>query len=376
MPGPIEDNTPLQRAFREYNLDADRFYGELAARVTELIGRGVPLNAAVDRAFRDLGYADTMGGFYGEGLTVSAKGATYDTPIRIDAAATTNYFMKTEFFGDAALSSRLNDGTAQRIVKESMKDFFTKKRAVQTLFGSIRDGGYTSFDGLPQEITGALHAFEATGSTSPTVVKEITKARAYVESLSGVEASSAQLKRAYSGVLTALERDESGLVSKAVDRAVTAKVGYNNKRIARSEFSRAYNMTFERAIQEDDGIIGYKVVLSSRHFPPDICDCYAEADLYGLGPGVYPKGVGANIPFHPNCLCGKIPVRRLPEGSGQFSAGRLNNFLSGLPEGKRKKIVGAKYATNQNNYIKGLTKNGFRLTAAPKMIPKDLFTLK
>ena len=42
----------------------------------------------------------------------------------------------------------------------------------------------------------------------------------------------------------------------------------------------------------------------------DICDMYAEADLYGLGKGVFPKDAAPVNPAHPHCLCHYAPVYR------------------------------------------------------------------
>lgn len=56
--------------------------------------------------------------------------------------------------------------------------------------------------------------------------------------------------------------------------------------------------------------MAYKWSLSSRHPVDDICDMYAEADLYGLGKGVFPKDAAPENPAHPHCLCHYVPVYR------------------------------------------------------------------
>lgn len=57
-------------------------------------------------------------------------------------------------------------------------------------------------------------------------------------------------------------------------------------------------------------MVAYKWSLSSRHPVDDICDMYAEADLYGLGKGVFPKDAAPVNPAHPHCLCHYAPVYR------------------------------------------------------------------
>lgn len=376
MPG-LDNNTALQSVYAEYNVKADKFYRRLAKDISRRLNRGVPLSKAIDDAFRELGYSSAMGSIFSTGLGDASVSATVGTPIAVSGVAAADYFMTTAFFGDATLSNRLHDGRAQQIVKEAMRDFFTTKQAVTTLFEDIRDGGFSSFDKLPASITRALQAFEDAGGLVEEVSDAIREARAYVSGLSGIEVSSAQLKQAYGDVLDALNANDAELVSKATSYAVEAKVGYNNKRIARTEFGRAYEYTFARGIDEDPGVVGFRVVLSSRHYPPDICDCYAEADMYGLGPGIVPKDAGVSIPFHPNCLCGKVPIRaRTGSGSGKFSEARVVEYLDGVDESTRKKIVGASNATAKTNYIKGLENKGFSITKRPKMIPRELYSKK
>ena len=67
-----------------------------------------------------------------------------------------------------------------------------------------------------------------------------------------------------------------------------------------------------------------QVRLSSKHEALDACDFYADADLWGLGPGVYPKAEAPIPPFHVGCLCmlspiiavsNKTPVRRQTEAA-------------------------------------------------------------
>jgi hypothetical protein len=52
-----------------------------------------------------------------------------------------------------------------------------------------------------------------------------------------------------------------------------------------------------------DGYVGMKWNLSKSHKVTDICDTLASQDLYGLGPGVYPKDKLLPKPAHPHCIC-------------------------------------------------------------------------
>lgn len=78
-------------------------------------------------------------------------------------------------------------------------------------------------------------------------------------------------------------------------------VNYENaRRVFRTELNRAYTKAYESSVFElGDEVIGTKFTLSSNHKVRDICDTHANADLHGLGRGVYPQGKNP-CPAHPN----------------------------------------------------------------------------
>lgn len=55
-----------------------------------------------------------------------------------------------------------------------------------------------------------------------------------------------------------------------------------------------------------------QVRLSSKHDALDACDFYADADMWGLGRGVYPKAEAPVPPFHVGCRCVLSPMIALP----------------------------------------------------------------
>lgn len=372
-----DQNTLLQTVFGVFESEAEKLYEVLVGEIEKNLRQGLTISKAVDKAFKDVDYENAMESLYSSGLGSTASGAVVGTVIDIDPDKASNYFLFTNFKG-GSLNKNLHSGEAPRIVKTTLRDFFTKKTNVEALFRKLKDGGFDSFDKIPAVLNNAIKQFETAGYVTKEVEDAIREARLYTQSLSGVERSSEQLKRSYNKVLDAIESGEEALVNKAVNVAVKKKIDYNNKRIARTEFGRAYEMSFQRAMYEDPEIIGFKVILSSRHNVTDICDCYAEADMYGLGEGICPVDAGVNIPFHPNCLCGKVFIRANPdeEKKARYSQTRVNEYLSNIDEKKRRSILGVKNATNKDNYKKGLEKHGFSITKNPKMFPKDLIEMK
>ena len=79
-------------------------------------------------------------------------------------------------------------------------------------------------------------------------------------------------------------------------------------KIARTEVARARYDAFIARYGEDEDVVAYQWKLGSRHPAEDICDMYAEVDLYGLGKGVFPKDAAPVNPAHPHCLCHYAPV--------------------------------------------------------------------
>jgi len=75
----------------------------------------------------------------------------------------------------------------------------------------------------------------------------------------------------------------------------------NALRVARTELNRAHGQAYLATAFSHPDVIGTRFLLSPNHPRHDICDLHAHANLYGLGPGVYPKGKNP-WPAHPNTL--------------------------------------------------------------------------
>lgn len=89
----------------------------------------------------------------------------------------------------------------------------------------------------------------------------------------------------------------------AVKPSVRGKgtIHYNALRLARTEINNSYRETLIEANKENPITLGIRWNLSKSHPVKDICDIWAESDLYGLGAGIYPPH--ASPIDHPNGLC-------------------------------------------------------------------------
>lgn len=72
-------------------------------------------------------------------------------------------------------------------------------------------------------------------------------------------------------------------------------------RLFRTEIGRAQGISMHAAADAHPDVIGLRFMLSPNHPKFDICDLHASANLFGLGPGVYPPDKSP-FPAHPNTL--------------------------------------------------------------------------
>lgn len=124
--------------------------------------------------------------------------------------------------------------------------------------------------------------------------------------------------------------------------AVEEKSRYVAERVARTESARAWAEGFIERYADDEDVAAFKWHLSSRHPHYDICDLYAHADLWGLGPGIFPKDKTPMLPVHPHCLCWLSPVfkeevEKRPHDMMQKGG---QQYIDRLSETRKKQLLG------------------------------------
>lgn len=131
----------------------------------------------------------------------------------------------------------------------------------------------------------------------------LAKARRQVDAMGANGAPNQALKTSYAQMLEAAVSGSQKALNRAISTALEERGRYYAERIARTETARAWTDGFWSKVYEDEDVVAVRWVMSSRHPEPDICDFHAKADLYGLGPGVYPKTAVPPQPAHPHCMC-------------------------------------------------------------------------
>lgn len=112
------------------------------------------------------------------------------------------------------------------------------------------------------------------------------------------------LRAAYSEAIDTWQAGKAQeALSRKLDVAVREKNRFLANRIAQTELARAHQSQVAAELMADDLVEVVQVMMNPAHPHRDICDLHARADLWGLGPGCYPKARAPQPPFHPFCWC-------------------------------------------------------------------------
>ncbi len=154
------------------------------------------------------------------------------------------------------------------------------------------------------------------------------------------------LKAAY---MQALERIEKGAGIEERNRLLRTAFAERNRyyanRIAQHELQRAYAEQRNGDMIEDTALEYVELRMSGSHPVTDICDLHTSVDLYGLGPGVYPKDLAPQRPFHPYCRCGSVPRYDLTGKKARHRPAAEREYLRKHPDAAR--IVGSRHSLNE-----------------------------
>jgi hypothetical protein len=149
----------------------------------------------------------------------------------------------------------------------------------------------------------------------------------------------------------AAENMNTQAMSRAVDYAVYFRQKYEATRIADTEFMRAYGNTRIAEANYDPDVTCLRVRLDSSHRKYDVCDFYANADLYGRGPGVFPKDLFPRYPFHPHCHCGIeniFEIEAPATDKSDFDPAAGKRYLRSLNDNERSALLGVNRKTTND----------------------------
>lgn len=327
---------------------------EVADKVYQLLQQGVDIDKAINQTLKEFNFLpkawDDMANSlveaacYGYGILPSAivNSAPVKTKLLEESWAPDKMNLSTRLHGNSQ-EMRRNIVDSIKSSMKAQKSFVGMARELYDGYGYgkvINQGELPKYlEKLMELEKSARHAAQDT-----KIFKEfqyqLRVSKGQIERLATNNAPTKALRSAYQKVVDAAESMSNSALERAVRVAIEEKSRYHAERIARTEISRAWYDGYIAKHQEDDDVIGYQWLLSSRHSIFDQCDVAANAD-FGLGKGIYPKDKVPTIPRHPHCMCQLVPIYEgeLPEGA-KFHPSKAKKYIDSLTEGQKVELFG------------------------------------
>lgn len=300
----------------------DDILEKFESMVRELVALGYSAEKAVKIAYKDFPIMEMLEAPLTADMVENFNKAYHSvlTPLSVAGHRPFNYTtqsiseaMQAAWASDGLkLSKRLhrNARKVQRetteVIKQSLKRGKSTREIARSIFEGYGKGGIIATDKLPKHIE-RLRTLKPPQSLNDEELAHFKRVIRRTERQVR-QNTTPSLRAAYSELIQVVDEGNAIDLSRAVTVAVQEKARYNAERIARTEMARAYADGQMLRYKNDDDVVALKWVLSSRHPRYDICDFYANADLYGLGKGVYPKDKFPTLPAHPHCMCRISPV--------------------------------------------------------------------
>jgi hypothetical protein len=359
-------NNELGKVINTTGRRLKRLNDELIEVVYSALDDGLTPEAAVRFGMSETKYPQRQRDIVSQGCADAASLPWIGQPQMVNIPLAKNYFLYRDWGGGMTLSKTLHTGEMRREITKALDTYFTVRRDVYEYRKALPS--LKSFGEVPRVLRDAADAMSTQGFLSEGQYRSAVR---YINNLDTTGITG--LRRGYSQALDQILRGDD--IQRAVETAVRAKTGYVQQRIMRTEFSRAYEVSFAREIADDSDVVGYRSVLSPSHPVPDICDVYAEADAYGMGEGVFPKSAGAVLPHHPNCICLKEPVFRSEvERVGRYSEKGVEEYARSLTPRKQAQVFGVGHS-QRGEWMQSVRKQGYRPDEIQqKVMPKRLLT--
>lgn len=298
------------RTQQEINKAIDSFEQEVKAQ----LALGLKPNEAVRNAYAKYPIMDMMKATLQAEL-VNTFMAGYGDDIPYSAKSISQAMSESWASDDLTLSKRLyrRSSTIRNEVADTIKQALKTNKTVKGLAKSIFDG-YGKGGIIPEaSIPKFLHKLSDINISGEATPEAKRKERELLRSVKGKIArlNTPYVRAAYNEVAAAVDDGNEVRLQKAIYSATQEKARYHAERIARTENARAYADGQMNRYLDDEDVVAFQWKLSANHPRYDICDFYANADLYGLGKGVYPKDKFPRLPAHPHCMCHIKPLTEL-----------------------------------------------------------------
>lgn len=292
---------PLNDFSKQWDMISKQFMSHLKVK----LDAGQNYIKAIDATFKELHIQDKFKAFVLDTVTASYLSGISGNVSKPVSAIKKSLLGTTWPGSKLTLSSRINNVKLLPVIKDTIRRQLNENNAIQKLAKSLTDQKLTVAD-IPKHIKNleqqATRVFQGDSSGIQAFKKAINRSAIQIESLKGEAGTvgSARLKKAYTNVITQVEKLSQEGLDKAIERAINAKARYNAERIARNEATKAWATgTFEK-LEADPDVVGWELTPSSAHGSSDECDSY-----FGQ---VFAMGEGPDVPVHINCVTGDSRV--------------------------------------------------------------------
>ena len=353
----------LIKVLRNYGLVAEELGMKFVSSLLSFLRKGKSVTEAVKLAEKESKFYPGINAAVSDavcdaaliGLGINTRAATEKS---LEAAKTIvrPAMMDRAWTADGLNLSRRLHGAEQSMrtaVADTLSATIGKGKAVVDAARELYDG-YTSGKAvlheaeLPNYLKRLQKAATRAVDGDPKIMKEfnaaLKEAKRNIDAMArrGITsgAQNDMLKNAYKQFVTAAENLNLKAMERGAWVAVQEKARYHADRIAKTEAARAWADGFYANTLDKKSIVGYQWTLSSNHPRLDICDFYASADMYGMGPGRYPKDSVPVHPAHPHCRCTLQIVLKTEATPGEYRPGAGSAYLNKLDEFERQQLLG------------------------------------
>lgn len=303
---------------------------EIAAferRIRELMTEGYSVRFAVYRAYKE---HPVMQAMHREAIAQIRAEAERGYGEPLPQGITDRLFTQSWTPDGLTLSERTTRGSilvrtmVARTIEEQIKKSATYRQASLAIFDGYQEAGIIPTQSLPTFLRELTQVAKRAGIPHGEMLAMLKPIRRQI-----AKGTTAGMRAAYSQLVDALEDQNEKALNKAIYAATQERTRYFADRIARTEMARAYQDGFLLRWDNNDDCVAYQWRLSGRHPRYDICDLYAKANLYGMGPGIFPKDKVPRLPAHPHCMCflkpvirgmidNETPIDRIEEGGREY----------------------------------------------------------
>ena len=277
-------------------------------RIRALITEGYAVQFAVRQAYKEY---PVMRVLFGELIDQIRAEAERGYGEVLPQKLTDRLFTQSWTPDNLTLSERTTRGgilvreLVARTISEQIKRSATYRQASLAIFDGYQEAGIIPTQNLPKFLQDLTQVARRAGVPRGEILAALKPIRRQI-----AKGTTAGMRAAYSQLVDALEDQNEKALNKAIYAATQERTRYFADRIVRTEMARAYQDGFLLKWDNNDDCVAYQWKLSGRHPRYDICDLYAKANLYGMGPGIFPKDKVPRLPAHPHCMCFLKPVIR------------------------------------------------------------------